>query len=249
MNKLILYLTCSLLFLSATVMAQQPTYVFVHGAWGGAWQFKKTAEQLTQQGANVYRVNLTGLGDRYHLASPEVNLSTHITDVVNAIMFEGLDSVILVGHSYGGMVITGVADSIPGKIKKMIYLDAFLPEDGESVAFYLQGNPDADLLQSEDGLYVKPSWVKDTTKFPRDVPHPIATLKEKIKLDNTERLKIPTTYILTYESALGGKEKDPFYFFSTRAQKHNFQVVGMEADHNPQIKHLKELVQILLTAK
>lgn len=229
--------------------AQQPTYVLVHGAWGGSWQFKKTAENLEKLGAKVYRVNLTGLGERYHLASPDVNLSTHIQDVVNTILFERLDSVILMGHSYGGMVVTGVADSVPDKIKKVIYLDAFLPENGESVEAYLQGNTNADLIKSKDGIYIYPSWVRDSTAFPRDVPHPLASIKEPISLKNQKRLNIPSTYILTYETALGGKEKDPFYFFSTRAKEYQWKVIDLEANHNPQIDNLGELVQILIDEK
>lgn len=241
-----LFILC-LPFLS--LKAQQPTYVLVHGAWGGSWQFKKTAEGLEKLGAKVYRVNLTGLGERYHLASPDVNLTTHIKDVINTILFERLDSVILMGHSYGGMVITGVADSIPEKIKKVIYLDAFVPEDGESVARYIGDNPNSDLLSSKDDIYVYPTWVKDTTAFPRDVPHPLASIKEPIHLKNTLRLKIPTTYILTYEKSQGGIEKDPFYFFSTRAKKYHWKLIEMEADHNPQIKKLDELLTILNNEK
>jgi pimeloyl-ACP methyl ester carboxylesterase len=134
MKKFALFLILLLSFPCLNIFAQQPTYVIVHGAWGGSWQFKNTANELEKLGSKVYRVNLTGLGERYHLANADINLSTHIKDVVNTILFERLDSVILIGHSYGGMVVTGVADSIPEKLKKVIYLDAFLPENGESVA-------------------------------------------------------------------------------------------------------------------
>ena len=89
---------------------------------------------LTAQGHRVYRVTLTGLGERVHLASPSIGLTTHIADVVNTISWEQLEDVVLVGHSYGGMVITGVADRIPARIRALIYVDAFLPESGESVA-------------------------------------------------------------------------------------------------------------------
>lgn len=249
MKKLILISFLFLCFPFIHLRAQEATYVLVHGAWGGSWQFKNTAEKLEKLGANVYRVNLTGLGERYHLASPEVNLSTHIKDVINTILFERLDSVILMGHSYGGMVVTGVADSIPEKIKKVIYLDAFVPEDGESVAAYFKDDPSGSLLNSKDGAYVYPSWVKDTTAFPRDVPHPLASLKEVIHLKNPKRLQIPSTYILTFESSQGGAEKDSFYFFSTRARKYNWKVIEMEADHNPQIHKLEDLVTILNNEK
>ena len=248
MKKFALFLILLLSFPCLNIFAQQPTYVIVHGAWGGSWQFKNTANELEKLGSKVYRVNLTGLGERYHLANADINLSTHIKDVVNTILFERLNSVILIGHSYGGMVVTGVADSIPEKLKKVIYLDAFLPENGESVAAYVEGSPTADIISSPDGEYVFPSWVKDTTAFPRDVPHPLASIKESIVLKNSKRLEIPSTYILTFDPK-NGVGKDDFYFFSTRAKKYNWKVIEMEADHNPQINKLDELVKILNNEK
>lgn len=248
MKKFALFLILLLSFPCLNIFAQQPTYVIVHGAWGGSWQFKNTANELEKLGSKVYRVNLTGLGERYHLANADINLSTHIKDVVNTILFERLDSVILIGHSYGGMVVTGVADSIPERLKKVIYLDAFVPENGESVAAYVEGSPTADIISSPDGEYVFPSWVKDTTAFPRDVPHPLASIKESIVLKNSKRLEIPSTYILTFDPK-NGVGKDDFYFFSTRAKKYNWKVIEMEADHNPQINKLDELVKILNNEK
>lgn len=248
MKKFALFLILLLSFPCLNIFAQQPTYVIVHGAWGGSWQFKNTANELEKLGSKVYRVNLTGLGERYHLANADINLSTHIKDVVNTILFERLNSVILIGHSYGGMVVTGVADSIPEKLKKVIYLDAFLPENGESVAAYVEGSPTADIISSPDGEYVFPSWVKDTTAFPRDVPHPLASIKESIVLKSKKRLEIPSTYILTFDPK-NGVGKDDFYFFSTRAKKYNWKVIEMEADHNPQINKLDELVKILNNEK
>jgi pimeloyl-ACP methyl ester carboxylesterase len=112
---------------------KKPVYVIVHGAWGGSWAFRKVDSLMTEQGAIVYRPSLTGQGERVHLASADIRLTTHIQDVVNTILFEDLQDIILVGHSYGGMVITGVAEQIPERIRKLVYLDAILPEDGESV--------------------------------------------------------------------------------------------------------------------
>ena len=86
----------------------------------------------TAQGHNVYRPTLTGLGERYHLASPKINLTTHVTDIVNVILFENLHDIVLVGHSYGGMVITGVADSLPDRIAQIVYVDAHIAEDRKS---------------------------------------------------------------------------------------------------------------------
>lgn len=223
--------------------AQRSTYVIVHGAWGGAWQFKNTETKLEEEGHKVYRVNLTGLGERYHLANTNIDLNVHIKDVVNTILFERLDDVILMGHSYGGMVITGVADSLPDRIKKLVYLDAFIPEDGESAFSLIAQRSDSSLINQVQDGYIIPAWVRDTTIFPRDVPHPATTLQSKIQLKNPDRLSIPSTYIFTFE---GEKEKDSFYPFVLRAKQYGWKVVDFEADHNPQIKKLEELVEILL---
>lgn len=208
-----------------------PTYVIVHGAWGGSWAFKKVDSLLTAKGALVYRPSLTGQGERVHLANPEVGLSTHIKDVVNMILYEDLKNIVLVGHSYGGMVITGVADSLPERIAQMIYLDAFVPEDGESV--FAQGRtPDAMRPLIENGFLV-PRWVKPDQAPPKDVPHSVKTFTDKISLKNPKRLTIPTHYILTVDK---GKDptKDDFSTQADKARKYKWPVSVLEADHNPQ---------------
>lgn len=111
------------------------TFVLVHGAWGGGWSWKFTAEILRERGHQVFTPTLTGMGERSHLLREDINLSTHIQDVVNCIKWEDLDGqrITLVGHSYGGMVISGVAEKVPnGTIDSIVYLDAALPEDGQS---------------------------------------------------------------------------------------------------------------------
>jgi len=110
-------LSISVGLIAATGKEHQPThkhtYVIVHGAISGGFAWKKVDEQLTSKGHTVYRPTLTGLGERSHLVSPDTNLSTHIEDIVNVILYESLYDVVLVGHSYGGMVITGVMNQIP----------------------------------------------------------------------------------------------------------------------------------------
>jgi pimeloyl-ACP methyl ester carboxylesterase len=117
---------------SAPAANKKFTYVLVHGAWGGGWDWKHMDDLLTADGNKVYRATLTGQGERSHLASTNIDLDTHIQDVVNIILWEDLHDVVLVGHSYGGMVITGVADRVPDRIKHLIYLNALAPENGES---------------------------------------------------------------------------------------------------------------------
>jgi len=107
------------------------TYVLVGGAWLGGWCWQTVARRLRENGHDAYPATLTGLGERAHLASPGVDLETHITDVVNLIEYEDLRDVVLLGHSYGGLVVTGAADRIPGRVSELVYLDtAPLPDGG-----------------------------------------------------------------------------------------------------------------------
>ena len=110
------------------------TFVLVHPAWFGGWCWKKVVPALQSAGHTAYTPTLTGLGERAHLARPEVSLSTHIDDVVSALVFEDLDAVTLVGSSSGGTVVTAVADRVPERIERVVYLDAFVPADGQSTS-------------------------------------------------------------------------------------------------------------------
>lgn len=108
-------------------------YVLVHGGWQGGWVFQSLARQLRAAGHEVFVPTLTGLGERSHLVNMPITLGTHITDVVNLIVFESLSNVVLVGHSYGGMVITGVADQLADRICTLVYLDAIVPGNGDTL--------------------------------------------------------------------------------------------------------------------
>lgn len=108
------------------------TFLLVHGAFHGGWCYSRVADILRAAGHRVFTPTLTGLGERSHLYSPAINASTHIRDVLNVMAFEELDDVVLAGHSYGGQVITGVADAVPERIRALVYLDAFVGRDGKS---------------------------------------------------------------------------------------------------------------------
>jgi pimeloyl-ACP methyl ester carboxylesterase len=230
--------------------AAPTTYVIVHGAWGGSWSFKKIDSLLTAQGHVVYRPSLTGQGERVHLASPEVGLSTHINDVVNTILFENLRNVVLVGHSYGGMVVTGAADRVPDRIKRLVYLDAFVPEDGESV-MSAQGSPAASEgvnRMVKDG-FVVPPWVKADQPVPKDVPQSLKTFTEPIALKNAAARQVPAVYILTVDPGKKPAE-DGFGKYADRAKQRGFRYVQMdETDHNPQWSKPQELARLLLEAR
>jgi pimeloyl-ACP methyl ester carboxylesterase len=224
------------------VASKHYTYVIVHGAWGGGWDWLAIDSMLTQRGHKVVRVTLTGLGERHHLASPNVGLDTHIEDVVNTILWDNLHDVVLLGHSYGGMVITGVADQIPDRIKRVVYLDALLPDSGESV-MSIPDTARAKFVASitRDG-YTVPTWVTDTTVIPRDVPMSLRTFTDPVRLVNPARLKVPAAYILTYEPQI---TPDPFQMFADRAAARGWPVYKMVSDHLPERTHRVELVALL----
>ena len=113
------------------------TFVLVHGAWHGGWCWRFVRDLLEKSGHRVHAPSLTGLGERKHLARPDIDLDTHIADIVSLLEMEDLSDVVLVGHSYGGMVITGVADRAPERIGRLVYLDAFVPEDGKCTLDYV----------------------------------------------------------------------------------------------------------------
>lgn len=223
------------------VAQEKPVYVIVHGAWGGGWAFKKTDSIMSEHSKTIYRASLTGQGERVHLSSADIDLDTHIKDVVNLILFENLNNVILVGHSYGGMVITGVADSIPGRIRKLIFLDAILPNDGESLA--TSRGPDGPELSSKNGFMV-PEWVKPNMPAPKDVPQSIKTFTQPVSFKNPAALKLPATYILTVNP--GAKpESDGFYAYGERAKQRGYKYLIMNADHNPQFNKSNALAALL----
>jgi len=107
-------------------------FVFVHGAWHGGWGFADLARRLQAAGHAAWRPTLTGLGERSHLAMAPVNLDTHVEDIVQVLQYEDLHDVVLCGHSYGGMVVAGVADRCADRLKALVFLDAYVPEDGDS---------------------------------------------------------------------------------------------------------------------
>jgi pimeloyl-ACP methyl ester carboxylesterase len=254
MNGLIFFCVCCLTValtgcqINAPVSPQQHaasgnqyTYVLIHGAWGGGWDWKTVDHLLTADGHTVYRPTLTGLGEHSNLDSTNIDLDTHIQDVVDVILWEDLHDVVLVGHSYGGMVITGVADRVPERIKHLIYVDALLPENGECVT---NGTGRAIKQPIRDGFIIPP-WVTGNPPPPHDIPMPLRTFTQPITLTNQVVAgKIPSTYILTVDAGKA-PEQDDFYAFYRRAEARGWPALIMEGDHNVQRSHPHELVKLL----
>ena len=184
-------------------------YVLVHGAWHGGWCWRKVRTLLEAGGADVYTPTLTGLGDRAHLASRDVGLDTHIADVVGMLDTEDLSGVVLVGHSYAGMVVTGVADRAAQRIALLVYLDAVVPRDGQCL--YDRAPPQLRTSWEEQARVAGEGWRLPasvaTAQFlglkaeedlrwvmPRLTPHPIRTLRDPLRL--SERFpQMPRRYI------------------------------------------------------
>jgi len=235
------------LCMDSVAPSQQPenpsyTYVLVHGASGGGWDWKYMDQLLSAEGHTVYRATLSGLGERAHLASPDINLTTHINDVANLILFEELEQVVLVGHSYAGMVITGVMDRLPGKVKQVFFLDAFVPADGMA-AVDLWGDLSGHKIV--DGM-VHFSWLDKRRPVPGDVPQSYKTLTEPVSFSNPLALELPVTYVPFVGGVVEGKARaglDPSW---KRAVARGWTIKLLESDHNAQRSHPRELADLLL---
>ena len=220
------------------------TFVIVHGASGGAWDWKTVDSILSGNGHEVYRPTLTGLGERMHLNSPEVSLTTHVDDIVNVLLFEDLRDIVLVGHSYGGMVITGVMDRVPERIAHAIFLDAAVPEDGMS-AEDLWG-PVSAKHRVEVGI-IHFSWLPPGSPVPGDVPQSLKTFTEPVSFDNPDARAIPATFIAYIPPGQTVEERsgDPSW---RTAEGRGWRMLTLASDHNAQRSHPRELSELMAAA-
>jgi pimeloyl-ACP methyl ester carboxylesterase len=170
-------------------------FVLVHGTWGGGWQWRPVATRLRAHGHRVITPTLTGLGERAHLITPATDLDTHVDDVANVIVAEELRDVALVGTSYGGLVIGGVADRMPERIRSLVFLDAALPQDGKCMLDLVPAERRATVerlaREEGDGFRVPTSLVLDTgiadareraAYLARMSPHPLRSLQQPVRL-------------------------------------------------------------------
>jgi pimeloyl-ACP methyl ester carboxylesterase len=226
--------------------------VLAHGAWSAAWAWKKMRPLFRAAGHDFFSPTYTGLGERAHLARPEVDLSTHIQDVTAVLEFEDLTDVTLLGHSYGGMVATGVADKARERIARIVYIDAFAPNNGQSlfdlVGPKAEGNMRAGAAKDGDGwrLPINP-MPPDTSPedvawaSPRRRPQPIRTFEQKIELTSKEPPP-PRHYIYATRNGPG----DVFRQFSTRAKSEaGWKSYELDCSHNPHITCPDALMALL----
>jgi pimeloyl-ACP methyl ester carboxylesterase len=229
------------------------TYVLVHGAWYGSWSWKRVRKALQSAGHDVFTPTLTGSGERSHLNSPAIDLSTHIADVVNLIKWEELSDVILCGHSYSGCVISGVADQMPAHIRAIVYLDAFVLEDGECLFDLFPQELVQGMRQQAhdtgDDWRIPPippevfnvnkhdlGWVKTQT-----TPHSLTSFEEHIKFTNNLAQIQDITHILA--TGFDGSAIPPSH---ERARIKGWKTRTMASGHMIMLDHPDELVELLL---
>jgi len=190
------------------------SFVLVHGAWHGGWCWRYVSPLLRRAGHDVYSPTLTGLGERAHLARPGIDLDLHVQDVVALLEMEDLREVVLLGHSYGGMVVTGAAERCASRVRRLVYLDAFVPANGRCALDYVL--PERAAAFREEGEQIgsvappplslwgltRPEHVAFAK--PRETRHPYATFKQPIRLANETALaRLPKTFIYCSSPATG----------------------------------------------
>ena len=226
------------------------TIVLAHGAWSGAWAWKRIRRLLAAKGHEVFTPTYTGLGERAHLASPANDLETHIQDVRNVLEFEDLRDVVLLGHSYGGMVVTGVADRARDRLARLIYLDAFVPSDGQALADLVPPEARQRMrasLAETDGWRITPNPVPGDTS-PADaewvmrfrMPQSIKCFEQPIRLGAP--LQMPRDYIQCMRYAARG----PFGQFAAQAKTTpGWRCSELDASHSPNITAPEALADLL----
>ena len=227
------------------------TYVLVHGMWHGGWCWRYLTPLLAAEGHCVVTPTLTGLGERAHLLHPDINLATHVTDVAAVMEMEDLSDVILVGHSYSGMVITGAAERCADRIRRLVYLDALVPAHGQS-GFDLNSDAFREALETDarengEGFKltvrtpealgitdpVDAEWVAS-----RLVPHPIGTFRDPVDAKGRV-LAIPSTFIFCTQYAFGDTAQI--------CREKGWPVLEIDSGHDVMVIRAKELATLLLS--
>jgi pimeloyl-ACP methyl ester carboxylesterase len=226
-----------------TVRGKPTTYLLVHGAWHGGWCWDQVSARLTALGHVVIAPTLTGLCERAHLLTSGVNLSTHIADIEGEIRFKDLSNIVLCGHSYGGMVITGVAERYADKIASIVYLDAFWPRDGQCVDDIRGATSEPGVNPTRNAsAFMEPAnaaWANA-----RLTPQPVETFREKLKVTNAvDRIPLRTFVQATV---------DPISFFAATYERAKatpgWKAVQVNCRHDVMVDEPDQMARILLDA-
>jgi pimeloyl-ACP methyl ester carboxylesterase len=213
-------------------------FVVCHGAWSGGWVSKKMRPLMRDRGHEFLTPTYTGQGERAHLGTPDTDLETQIADILGVLEMEDLTGVNLIGHSYGGMVATGVADRARDRIAKLIYLDAFTPDDGDSLMDLIPPEARAQRqARTPDGWRIPPTQMPPDTApddvewcKPRRLPQPAKTFEQKLKLQNG-----PLTLSRHFIYCTRITPEDRFRRSLERAQREGWGIDEIDASHNPHI--------------
>ncbi|GEC57156.1 pimeloyl-ACP methyl ester carboxylesterase [Bradyrhizobium japonicum] len=243
---------------------RKQNFVLVHGAWHGGWCWSRTVDCLNPYNEfAVFAPTLTGLGERGHLTSPIPTLDTHIEDIVRVITYNDLHDVVLVGHSYAGMVVTGVADFLGPRLKHIVYLDAAVPEEGDDFASHAPGTTAEEAAKkrewfmslAKDGVWIGPpdpnlagvseptdvDWLKRML-----TPHPVATWLQPVRLRNGGAAGIPKTYILATNPAA---EIMGYPRQAERAKRGgDWRFRSIDCGHDTMVVRPKETAELLVEA-
>jgi pimeloyl-ACP methyl ester carboxylesterase len=234
-------------------MSRPSTFVLVHGAWHGGWCWHRVGDRLQAAGHRVFMPTLTGVGERRHLLTPAVDAETHIRDVLEVLEAEELTDVILVGHSYAGMVITGVAARAKARLRQLVYLDALLVHDGESWAeafppevavarrkSVVLTNGVQTLLPPDSALYgfadaADTEWVRR-----RMTPHPFAPYDQKHRWGGPIGNGVPKVYVDCTAPVLDALTT------MKQARLADWEVITLATGHDLMVSAPEETAQILL---
>ena len=230
------------------------TFVLIHGAWEAGWVWKETASHLRAAGHDVYTPSLTGLGERSHLMNRSINLETHITDVLGVLKWEQLNNVTLVGHSYGGMVVTGVADQAHDRIGSLIYLDAFVPKNGQSLFDLATPERAAGMRKMADeqgeGWYLPLSAAPlEHVTDPKEaallqelcVPQPLANATQTLNLSGNHLKIEKTAFVLA-----SAHQPSTFTRFAEEARELGWPVEELATHHFTMISMPGETAEVLM---
>jgi pimeloyl-ACP methyl ester carboxylesterase len=230
------------------------TFVLVHGAWHGGWCWRRVADRLHSGGHVVFAPTLTGLGERVHLMRAGIDLKTHITDVVNVMKWERLTDVVLCGHSYGGMIISGVADQMADAIRSIVFLDAFVPKNGEAMrdltSAAVRQTAQAAMALGDIGIPPRPAEAFGVNPADRAwvdalcVPQPIGTFTDKVVLSGALNRIPRKSYVRAasyvnpgFDRALAAANADP-----------SWRTYQVPCGHDVMVDMPERLTEILLEA-
>jgi pimeloyl-ACP methyl ester carboxylesterase len=250
----------------AAAQERHANFVLVHGAYAGGWAWRKVIPLLASAGHAVYATTATGMGDRVHLADPAINLDTYITDVVNVLEYEDLSDVTLVGHSFGGFIISGVAERVPERLAQLVYLDAIVPKDGqtnyqfwgfneEGIGFEYQMGVEAGWPGFEVVYAGVEEFIRAMVADPADAdwyiskmtPQPLAVSAQPNQLGNPAAAALPHVFV-DFPEGKGSPEEDPLARVAEQVQTDPaWTYIEVAGNHMALVNNPRETAEALLS--